>query len=237
MSKVHNPIKLFETVTDQCPYLEHEVSASILVDPDAIIKPSLFSLLSQSGFRRSGTMLYSPKCPTCSACISVRVPSDLFKPSRSQKRVWRKNTDLKVTIEDVAFKQEHFELYLKYQQHRHPESTMCNDDPEKYISFLESDFSASKFVCFHLNGQLIGISVIDQFEDGISAVYTFFEPEQSHRSLGTYAVMYLLKLARLRKIPYVYLGYWVDQSNKMDYKRKFKPLEGYQNRQWVDLEL
>ena len=237
MSSLRTPIKLFETVTDQCPYLEHEVSASILIDPDENIKPKLFSLLSKSGFRRSGDMLYSPKCPACKACISVRVPSDRYQPSRSQKRVWRKNLDLTVTVEDVRFDQQHFDLYLKYQQHRHPESTMCDDDPEKYISFIESNFSQSKFVCFYDNSQLIGISVIDQFNGGISAVYTFFDPEQSHRSLGTYAIIYLLKHARLRKIPHVYLGYWVDQSEKMDYKRKFKPLEGYQNRQWVNLEL
>jgi len=114
---------------------------------------------------------------------------------------------------------------------------MCDDDPEKYISFIQSNFSNSKFVCFYDNKTLIGISTIDQFDGGISAVYTFFDPEQSQRSLGTYAIMYLLKLARLREIPHVYLGYWVDQSSKMDYKRKFKPLEGYQNRQWLNLEL
>jgi len=155
-------------------------------------------------------MVYSPKCPSCSACISVRIPSLLFTPSRSQKRVWRKNKDLKATIEDATFKQEHFDLYLKYQYHRHPESTMCDDDPKKYISFIESNFSASKFVCFHHDEKLIGICVIDQFEDGISAVYTFFDPEYSDRSIGTYAILYLAKLARLRGIPYVYLGYWVD---------------------------
>jgi len=237
MSNLRTPIKLFETVTDQCPYLEHELSASILIDPEEKIKPELFSLLSKSGFRRSGNMLYSPKCPSCNACISVRVPSKEYQPTRSQKRVWRKNVDLTVSVEDVKFDQQHFELYLKYQQHRHPESTMCDDDPEKYISFIQSNFSNSKFVCFYDNKTLIGISTIDQFDGGISAVYTFFDPEQSQRSLGTYAIMYLLKLARLREIPHVYLGYWVDQSSKMDYKRKFKPLEGYQNRQWLNLEL
>ena len=237
MTSSRNPIKLFETVTDQCPYLEHELSASILVDPEEIIKPELFSLLSRSGFRRSGKMLYSPKCPNCNSCVSVRIPSHLFKASRSQKRVSRKNNDLTVTIEEVSFQQKHFELYLKYQQHRHPESTMCDDDPEKYTSFIKSDYSDSKFVCFYKGTQLLGLCVVDQFAGGISAVYTFFDPEESHRSLGTYAILYLLKLARLRDIPYVYLGYWVDQSNKMDYKRNFKPMEGYQNRQWVELDL
>jgi len=233
----NNPIKLFETVSDACPYLEGETSVSVIIDPEEDVKPALFSLVSQSGFRRSGNMLYTPKCPNCQACISVRIPSQLFTPSRSQKRVWKKNTDLTVTIEDVTFKQEHFDLYLRYQRHRHPDSTMCDSDPEKYTSFMESNYSNSKFVCFHLNNELIGISVIDQFDGGISAVYTFFEPEQSGRSLGTYAILYLLRLARMREIPYVYLGYWVDKSPKMDYKRKFKPLQGYSNRLWVNLNL
>jgi len=201
MTNAHNPIRLFETVADECPYLDGQQSASILVDPDEKIEPALFAMLSRSGFRRSGEMLYLPKCPTCSACVSVRIPSLLFTPSRSQKRVWKKNIDLSVSIEDVSFKQEHFELYLKYQHHRHPESSMCDDDPSKYINFIDSEFSHSKFLCMHENDQLIGISVIDQFDGGLSAVYTYFDPEKSQRSLGTYAILYLLKLARLREIP------------------------------------
>lgn len=237
MSNAYNPIKLFETVIDECPYLEGQQSASILVDPDASIKPSLFALLSRSGFRRSGTMLYSPKCPTCNACISVRIPSKRFKASRSQKRVWKKNSDLTATIEEVSFKQEHFELYLKYQRDRHSESSMCDEDPEKYTSFIESNFSNSKFICLYLDQTLIGISVIDQFGGGLSAVYTFFDPEQSKRSLGTYVIMYLLKIAKLQHIPFLYLGYWVDGSPKMDYKRNFKPMQGYKDKQWIDLDL
>jgi len=236
MQKLHMPIKLYETVVDECPYIDGQKSASILVDPDEEIKPGLFSTLSQSGFRRSGEMLYTPKCPSCSACISVRIPCDTFTPSRGQKRVWRKNTDLSVSIEEVDFNQEHFDLYMKYQRHRHPDSTMCDDDPKKYQSFIESEYSASKLVCLRLEGRLIGISVIDQFHGGLSAVYTFFDPQYSNRSIGTYAILYLIKLARSHYIPYVYLGYWVNNSPKMNYKRNFKPLEGYQNRVWSTLE-
>jgi arginine-tRNA-protein transferase len=168
--------------------------------------------------------------------MSVRIPTDRFKPSRSQKRVWRKNIDIEVSVEEVSFKQSHFDMYLKYQQHRHPESSMCDEDPSKYIGFIESEFSNSKFLCLHLKKELIGISVMDQFEGGLSAVYTFFDPAYSDRSLGTYAILYLTKLARMRQIPFVYLGYWIDKSQKMDYKRKFKPLQGYRQRRWDDLE-
>lgn len=237
MSNAQNSIKLYQTVVDECPYIEGEENASLVIDPNKEVNSELFSMLSKTGFRRSGTMLYSPKCPSCNACISVRIPSLLFKPSRSQKRVWKKNDDLHIAIEDVSFKQEHFDLYLRYQQHRHPESTMCDEDPDKYISFIDSEFSATKLICFYLKEQLIGISVVDQFNGGISAVYTFFDPDFSDRSIGTYAILYITKLARLRGIPYVYLGYWVDQSIKMDYKRKFKPLEGYTERKWSDLDL
>jgi arginine-tRNA-protein transferase len=236
MSTAQNPIKLYETVVDECPYLDDQQSASILVDPEHKVDPNLFSLLSRSGFRRSGEMLYSPKCPNCNACVSVRIPVVDFTASKGQKRVWRKNLDLKVTIEEVGFKQEHFDMYLRYQLARHPESSMCDEDPQKYISFINSKFSRSKFLCIYLEKELIGISVIDQFDGGVSAVYTFFEPEYSKRSLGTFAILYLIKLCRVKRIPYVYLGYWIKQSQKMNYKIKYQPLEGYIDRQWISLK-
>lgn len=223
-------------MVDECPYLEGQQSASILVDPEHDVDSQLFAMLSRSGFRRSGEMLYSPKCPSCSACMSVRIPTSRFKISRSQKRVWKRNRDISVSIEDVSFQQQHFEMYMRYQRHRHPESSMCDDDPSKYSGFIESQFSRSKFLCLSVDDKLIGISVIDQFEGGVSAVYTFFDPDYSDRSLGTYAILYLCKLARLRDIPFVYLGYWIDGSQKMDYKRNFKPLQGYRDRRWDDLE-
>lgn len=237
MSTAHNPIRLFETVIDDCPYLDGERSSSIIVDPEHTVDTHLFALLSRSGFRRSGDMLYTPKCPSCKACVSVRIPVNLFRPSKSQKRIWKKNKDIKIEIQDVKFKQEHFDLYLKYQRARHPDSTMCDDDPAKYISFIKSDYSKSRFLCMSVGDKLIGISVVDQFDGGLSAVYTFFDPEYSKRSLGTYVILYMIKIARLRKVPHVYLGYWIDQSSKMSYKRNFKPLEGYINRNWVDLSL
>jgi len=237
MSTAHNPIRLFETVVDDCPYLEDQKSASILVDPDHQVDRQLFSMLSRSGFRRSGEMLYSPKCPSCSACVSVRIPTDRFIVSKSQKRVWRKNNDLTASLEDVRFEQEHFDMYLRYQKHRHPDSSMCDEDTEKYVSFIDSGYSESKFLIFRLNDVLIGTSVIDQFEGGLSAVYTFFDPDFSNRSLGTYAILYLLKIAKTHRIPFVYLGYWINRSQKMDYKRKFKPLQGYKDRQWKDLKI
>lgn len=237
MSNAHNPIRLFETVVDDCPYLEDKQSASILVDPEHEIDPSLFAMLSRSGFRRSGEMLYTPKCPDCQACVSVRLPVTRFKASRGQRRVWRKNNDLSASIEDVRFEQSHFEMYQRYQDHRHPDSSMNDSDPDKYVGFIESSFSNSKLLCLYLDKRLISVSVVDQFEGGLSAVYTFFEPELSNRSLGTYTILYLTKLARLKEIPYIYLGYWVDGSQKMNYKRQFKPMQGYKDRHWSDLNL
>ena len=160
MSTAHNPIRLFETVVDDCPYLDDQKSASILVDPDHEIDNALFTMLSRSGFRRSGEMLYSPKCPSCNACVSVRIPVGRFKASRSQKRVWRKNLDLTVSIEDVRFDPEHFDMYLRYQQHRHPDSSMCDEDPEKYIGFIDSYFSRSKFMCLRHEGE------VDRYQRG-----------------------------------------------------------------------
>jgi arginine-tRNA-protein transferase len=113
---------------------------------------------------------------------------------------------------------------------------MCDEDPQKYISFIKSRFSKSRFLCFYAEDRLIGISVVDQFDGGISAVYTFFDPEESKRSLGTFAIMYMLKLAKLREISFVYLGYWIEKSSKMSYKSKFRPLQGYIDKRWLTLE-
>lgn len=237
MSTIHDPIRLFETVIDQCPYLEDKNSSSILVDPEHQIDQNLFGLLSRSGFRRSGEMLYAPKCPDCNACVSVRVPVDQFKLSRNQKRVVKKNADLRVVFEDVSFKQQHFDLYLRYQQHRHPDSTMCDEDKDKYIGFIESSYAESKFMCFYFDDELISISVLDQFKDGISAVYTFFDPQHQNRSLGTFAIISLIDMALKQQVPHVYLGYWIEDSEKMNYKRNFKPLEGFINRQWHQLDV
>lgn len=235
MTNAHNPIRLFETVADDCPYLDNEQSASILVDPDHEITEHLFSLLSRSGFRRSGEMLYLPKCPRCQACVSVRIPVSAFLRSKSQKRIWRKNQDLRIEVAPVSYQKEHFQLYLRYQQARHPDSSMCDDDPQKYLNFIDSAFSNSRFICMYINDTLIGISVIDQFDGGLSAVYTFFDPDHSSRSLGIYAILYLQEMAKIRNIPYVYLGYWVANSKKMSYKKSFTPLQGYINKEWITL--
>ena len=235
MNTMQNQIRLFETVEGECPYLEGKQNASVFIDPEYPIDDELFSLLSRSGFRRSGEMLYAPKCPSCQACVSVRIPVQQFQFSRSQRRIWNKNSDLSVTIEDVCFKPEHFELYLNYQRARHSDSSMCDDDPEKYQEFIDSSFSRSKFVCFYHQERLIGISVVDQFKGGLSAVYTFFDPQESKRSLGTYSILYLIKLAQMKAIPYLYLGYWIEDSPKMAYKINFRPLEGYSNRRWHPL--
>ena len=237
MSTAHSPIRLFETVIDQCPYIEEQRSASILVDPDHQIDQNLFGLLSRSGFRRSGEMLYAPKCPNCKACISVRIPTQEFNLSRSQKRVTNKNKDLHIHLEDVRFKQEHFDLYLRYQKHRHPDSSMCDEDDSKYIGFIESSYANSKFMCFYKDEELIGVTVLDQFKGGISAVYTFFEPTHQDRSLGTFAILSAIEMAKKQDVAYVYLGYWIKGSQKMDYKRKFKPLEGYIDRRWHELSI
>lgn len=235
MSTAHNPIRLFETVIDDCPYLEGERSGSIIVDPEHKLDNHLFSVLSESGFRRSGEMLYTPKCPSCRACVSVRIPAERFTQSRGQRRIWNKNKDLTVKIEPIEFRQSQFNLYLRYQKARHSDSSMCDEDPKKYLHFIRAQYSKSRFVCFYLEDTLAAVCVIDQVRSGVSAVYTFFEPALSARSLGTYAILYLLKLCQLKEIPFVYLGYWVKGSPKMGYKSRFKPLEGFIDRNWVEI--
>ena len=232
----YQSIKLYKTVAEPCPYLPDLQSSSIIVDPDMEVDNYIFSSLSKSGFRRSGEMLYKPRCHNCNACISVRIPTETFKANRSQKRTWKRNLDIDASIEPAQFKQEHFELYIRYQQARHPDSSMCNDDPDKYKNFIMSRFSDSEFHVFYLKNNLVGVCVTDKLDNGISAVYSFFEPELHQRSLGTLFIMHLIKYAKLNRMPFVYLGYWVKNSQKMHYKRKFRPLEGFIDDQWVILD-
>ena len=232
----YQSIKLYKTVAEPCPYLDGRQSSSIIVDPDMEIDNFIFSSLSKSGFRRSGEMLYKPRCDNCNACISVRIPTEKFSASKSQKRVWKRNLDIDVSIETSDFNEQHFELYIRYQKARHPDSSMCNDDPDKYRNFIMSRFSASEFHVFYLKKRLIGICVTDKLESGVSAVYSFFEPELQQRSLGTFFIMHLIKYAKTHRLPYVYLGYWVKNSQKMDYKSKFRPLEGYVDNNWQLLD-
>lgn len=236
MMRAEQPIRLFLSMPHACPYLPGEEATTLVIDPDLMIDPSLLTKLTHTGFRRSGDMIYRPHCVRCSACVSVRVSATEFRATRSQRRIWRRNLDVEVTPEPARFDADHFELYLKYQAARHPTSSMYDADPEKYESFLISDRAHTNFYVLRIAKKLVGVAVADRLADGLSAVYTFFDPTMDRRSLGTFAILWQLDHARNLGLDWVYLGYWIEGCKKMSYKTRFMPAQGYIENRWHPLE-
>ena len=225
-------IRVYLSTSHPCPYLPGQTATSLIIDPDLETDHYRLTQLTLNGFRRSGELIYRPHCSQCQACVSVRIPVNEFSPNRGQRRVLRKNRDLLITKLTPTFKQEHFELYWRYQNSRHPGSDMCDRNPDKYHQFLISNTCNTVFYEFTLNDQLVAVSVVDELIDGLSAVYTFFEPDYSKRSLGTFAILWQIMDVSARNLDWLYLGYWINQCEKMSYKTNFQPIEGFRNGVW-----
>jgi len=228
-------IRVYLSTSHPCPYLPDEIATSLIIDPELDTDELRLTQLTQNGFRRSGELIYRPHCPNCSACVSVRVPVDTFQPNRAQRRNMLRNQDIEVSEISPVFNEEHFEMYVRYQQARHPGSDMCDQNPEKYQQFLVANGRHSLFFEFKLEGKLVAVSVVDVLLDGLSAVYTFFDPDQHKRSLGTFAILWETWEARRREMDWLYLGYWIEVCDKMSYKTNFKPIQGFSNGSWRDL--
>jgi len=218
-----------------CSYLPEHTATTLFIDPRYSLDKDRYGHFTRLGFRRSGDLIYRPHCANCQACVPVRVPVGSFTPSRGQRRVWRRNQDLAVTTHEPGFRREHFNLYLRYQRARHAGGGMDDPDPQKYLDFLISRQLETVFLELRLRQQLLGVAIIDQLPDGLSAVYTFFDPDEARRGLGVFAVLWEVAFAREQRLPYVYLGYWIGQSPKMAYKRDFQPLEAYRDGRWSRL--
>jgi len=224
--------KLFISAPHTCPYIEPETASTVLLDPDYEVDNSLFSVLLKSGFRRSGKTIYKPHCRNCNACVSVRIPAKEYHPNRAQKRCRKRNKDVHTTMVPAKFCEEHFELYSRYQSWRHTGDIMDHRDPERYNEFMVESSIETVFIEYRLDQKLIGLSVCDLPDDGMSAVYTFFDPHMQNRSLGTFAIMKQLDYVREMRLDWLYLGYWIEDCKKMSYKTNFKPIFGYQNKEW-----
>jgi arginine-tRNA-protein transferase len=228
-------VKLYLSPEDACPYLQDRRASQAFVDPELQMNGAFYSALLLQGFRRSGPHVYKPWCGRCNACISARVPVATFSPRRIHRRLERLNDDLTVTATPAEFREEQFELYRRYLRARHPAGGMDPDDPGAYTTFLISPWCETRFYEFRLRGQLLAVAVVDVLDIGLSAVYTFFEPEAARRSPGIYALLYQIRAAHGLNLPHVYLGYWVPGSPKMDYKSGFQPLEIYRGDSWAEL--
>lgn len=228
-------LKLFATQPHPCSYLDGQEATTVFVDPDAAIDPTLYTQLSQLGFRRSGSHLYRPQCLRCQACISCRIAVRDFKPNRSQRRCWVKNQDLILrTVTDIKTP-EHYDLYARYIESRHQDGDMYPPSQEQYNAFLTREWGVTQLIELRLGERLIGVSVCDQLGDGLSAVYTFYDPDEEHRGIGKFAILAQLEKARSLGLNYLYLGYWIKECEKMNYKIQYRPLELLVNRRWMRL--
>ncbi len=228
-------LKFFATPKHACSYLEQREATTLFVDPAAPIDNPLYSALSSMGFRRSGRHIYRPHCEACSACIPIRVPVSRFDARRSQRRVWMRNQDLSVRLSDPELTAENYALYARYIEQRHADGDMHPPSPEQFRSFLLCDWSDTRFVEFRDRDRLLAVAVMDQVQDGLSAIYTFFDPELHSRSLGVHAVLWQIAHAEELGLPFLYLGYWIKQCQKMNYKSSYRPLEMFIGERWIEV--
>lgn len=230
-----NKMDFYQTPAHPCDYLPDRYSTSIFVYPNAQISTDTYSWLIDHGFRRNGTHLYRPQCLHCNACVPTRLPVSEFKATRSQQRNLRSNQDLVMQTNHKNFYQEYFELYKHYLHARHCDSPMKQSSIDDYREFILGTWSDTELMEFRLDKRLISVSVFDVLPQGLSAVYSFYDLEYMKRGLGTHAILKLIEETRKRELPYLYLGYWIKESNKMNYKTNFKPIEGYKNKIWQPL--
>lgn len=228
-------IKLYASPAHACAYLKEREAVTQFIDPAQAMNTRLYSQLVELGFRRSGEYVYRPRCSWCQACRPVRIATDSFQPSRSQRRTWRRNQDLKVCSTPATVREEHFALYRRYISTRHAGGDMDITDPERYREFLLSSWGDTWCYEFRLGARLLAVAIIDHLTHGYSAVYTYFDPDYADRSLGTFAVMWEISDARRSGLPWLYMGYWIEECPKMSYKNRFRPLEVYQDGMWQGL--
>jgi len=229
-------IHFYATASYTCSYLAGRQARSQVAIPAEAIDRPVYSQLICLGFRRSGLYTYRPHCDLCQACVPVRIPVADFQPDRSQRRAWRRHQNLSSRKLALKYDAEHYQLYLRYQAARHKGGGMSEDNPAQYVDFMLKSGVDSYLVEFRAGDVLKMVSLIDQLDNGLSAVYTFYEPDDLRASYGIYNVLWQVELAKSLGLPHLYLGYWIKESRKMAYKSLYRPLEKLYAGNWVPFD-
>jgi arginine-tRNA-protein transferase len=236
-----NSLQFYATAPYACSYLPNHEARSQVATPPQLITTKIYGELIKSGFRRSGHFTYRPYCDQCQSCIATRIQANYFIPNRSQKRAFLKHSNLQAKIMALQFIPEHFELYKQYQQSRHAiqidgsAADSSDDEEDQYRQFLIQSHIDSFLVEFRENDVLRMVSVIDAVSDGLSSVYTFFDASETKASYGTYGILWQIEKVKELQLPFVYLGYYIQESQKMSYKALYQPIEGLINGVWMNL--
>jgi arginyl-tRNA--protein-N-Asp/Glu arginylyltransferase len=229
-------LQFYLTAPYPCSYIDGLEARSQVASPANLIDTPMFSELARMGFRRSGLYVYRPRCDGCGACVPARIPVETFKPRRSQRRCLTRNADLRIVAKPLVFDEAHYRLYRRYQSMRHHGGGMDRDDREQYRGFLLSSRVDSMLLEFSLGDDVVMVSLVDRLLDGLSAVYTFFEPAMPKRGLGVFNILTQIEWTQRMGLDYAYLGYWVAASPKMAYKADYRPIEVLRDGKWQILD-
>jgi arginine-tRNA-protein transferase len=229
--------RFYRSMPSPCPYLPGQIERKLFTRLDGGGAAELNATLTRAGFRRSHDIVYRPACPACQACVPVRIPAEQFEPNRTQKRILKRNADLTLSERPAVANEEQYRLFTAYQLGRHADGDMARMSFLDFRAMIQDGSAESRVLELRdSRGGLIGAMLVDTLTDGLSAVYSFFDPAAQRRSLGTFIVLAAVEMLRRRGRPFLYLGYWIARSRKMAYKSHFRPLQALGPEGWAAID-